>query len=147
MSILIKKSLQTQDNESKLRLIAFFVLILISVYWFRRALLIPAFLIIDFALRSFYLGNLSLLALLSNWLVTRLKLQGKLVYLPPKRFAARIGLAFSILLFILQILQLNTLIISGIFGLFAALESFAGFCAGCYVYNFLQGFKRYVHGK
>ena len=142
MGTLNPKSVQTQTNESKIRLIAFFVFMLTGIFWLTASPIIPAFLVVDFALRSFDLGKYSPLALLSDWLVQTFKLPIKPVYLPPKRFAARIGLAFSIAFLILCLSGLNTLVISGILAFFAALESFFGICAGCYVYDFLQRFRR-----
>jgi hypothetical protein len=142
MSTLTTKPVQAQTNESKVRLIAFFVLLLVVIYWLTGLILFPAILVIDFALRSFDRGKFSPLALLSDWIVKTFKLPVKPVYLPPKRFAARIGLSLSALILILYFVNLDTVIVSGILAFFAALESFIGFCAGCYVFDFLQRFRR-----
>lgn len=131
-----------QTNESKVRLIALFVLLLIIIYWLSGVAFLPAFLVIDFALRSFDLGKYSPLAFISDQLIKTFKLPVKPVYLPPKRFAARIGLLFSVIILVLNLLSLNTLIVSGVLALFAALESLFNYCAGCSVYSFLMRFKR-----
>ena len=55
--------------------------------------------------------------------------------MPPKRFAARIGFLFCLAIVVAHYTDLSTIILSIIIALFAALESLAGFCAGCYVYN------------
>ncbi|MEI9934856.1 MAG: DUF4395 domain-containing protein [Ferruginibacter sp.] len=131
-----------QTNESKVRLIAFFVLLLVILYQVTNIVIVPFFLVIDFSFRSFNLGKYSPLAFVSDRIVKIFKLPVKPVYLPPKRFAAMIGLAFSIGILVLRLLEINTIIISSVLAFFAALESLLGFCAGCYVYNFLQRFKK-----
>ena len=132
---------QVTTNESKIRLIALFVLIFTILYILTKLIYIPIFLVIDFALRAFDLGKYSPLAVVSESLVKTLKLPFKQVYLPPKRFAARIGLLFSITIIVLQLLDINNIAVSGVLAFFAALESLLGFCAGCYVFSYLQKFK------
>ena len=53
-------------NENKIRVIAFFVLILAIVYLFLGLWLIMAFLVVDFLLRTFNLGKFSLLAFIQR---------------------------------------------------------------------------------
>ena len=122
-------------NESKIRLTAFFVLVLIIVYMITGIGLIPIFLLLDFTLRGFGLGAYSPLAFLAGHLATSLKLPVKPIYMPPKRFAARVGFLFCLAIVVAHYTDLSTLILSAIIALFAALESLVGFCAGCYVYN------------
>lgn len=126
-----------QINEHKVRVIAFLVLVAVSLYLLTGYVIIPAILVLDFGLRSFDLGKFSPFAHISEVLVRTLNLGVKPIYYPPKRFAARIGLGFSITILLLQSTGNNTLIISGVLAFFAALESLAGICAGCYVYNWL----------
>jgi hypothetical protein len=122
-------------NESKIRLTAFFVLVLIIVFIATGIGLIPVFLLLDFTLRGFGLGTYSPLAWISGRIATALRLPAKPVYMPPKRFAARIGFLFCLAIVVAHYTQLSTIILSAIIAIFAALESLAGFCAGCYVYN------------
>jgi hypothetical protein len=142
MEVIKRKPSPAQTNESKVRLIAFFVLLLTGVYLLTASVWVPISLVIDFSFRSFNMGKFSPLSLLSDALIRTFKLPVKPVYLPPKRFAARIGLMFSISILVLHILDVNNLILCYVLAAFAALESLAGFCAGCYVYNFLQRYKR-----
>jgi hypothetical protein len=123
------------SNESRIRLTAFFVLLLIIIYMITGIGLIPVFLTLDFTLRGFGLGAYSPLAWISGRLVAALKLPLKPVYMPPKRFAARIGFLFCLAIVVAHYTHLSTIILSAIIAGFAALESLAGFCAGCYVYN------------
>jgi Domain of unknown function (DUF4395) len=122
-------------NESKIRLTAFFVLVLIVLYVLTGIGLIPVFLLLDFTLRGFGLGAYSPLAWIAGRIATTLRLPAKPVYLPPKRFAARVGFLFCLAIVVAHYTHLSTLILSIILAGFAALESLANFCAGCYVYN------------
>jgi sterol desaturase/sphingolipid hydroxylase (fatty acid hydroxylase superfamily) len=136
------KVAQATTNESKIRLIALFVFASTITYIRTSFIAIPVLLVIDFSLRSFDLGKFSPFAVISDWLVKTLNLPVKSVYLPPKRFAARIGLLFSITILSLQLLGVNSIIVSSVLAFFAALESFLSICAGCYVYSFLQQFRK-----
>jgi hypothetical protein len=122
-------------NEGKIRLTAFFVLLLIVVYMITDTGLVPVFLLLDFTLRGFGFGAYSPLAFLAGLLARALKLPAKPVYMPPKRFAARVGFLFCLAIVVAHYADLSTLVLSCILVLFAALESLVGFCAGCYVYN------------
>ncbi|MDE2904132.1 MAG: DUF4395 domain-containing protein [Chloroflexota bacterium] len=64
----------------------------------------------------------------------------KLVPGPPKRFAQTVGLAFSVTALVLHFvagLSVAAGVVLAILTVFAALESFLGFCAGCFVFNYL----------
>jgi len=123
-------------NENKARLTAFFVLILAIVYLFTGFWLIIAFLVGDFFFRTFNLGRYSPLSFISDAVIKQLKIKNKPVDRAPKRFAAGMGLTFNLIILTLIILHfaLAANVLTIILCCFAALESFAGFCAGCYVY-------------
>ena len=62
---------------------------------------------------------------------------------PPKRFAQAVGLAFSTTSLALHFGLGWTLAANGVLAVltvFAALEGFLGFCAGCFVFNHLMRF-------
>lgn len=64
----------------------------------------------------------------------------KLVPGPPKRFAQTVGLAFSVIALVLHFvagLSVAAGAVLAMLTVFAALESFLGFCAGCFVFNYL----------
>jgi len=127
-------------NENKARITALFVLILGTVFLFTKWWIIIAFLVIDFLLRANNQGKYSLLAILSDIIINQFKIKNKPTDRAPKRFAAGVGLVFTIGILILTLLDLNieVLIVTSVLLLFAFLESFAGFCAGCYVYSALN---------
>ena len=124
-------------NENKARLIAFFVLALTLVYLKTGFWLIMAFLLMDFVLRATNLGRYSLLGFISDAVIKQLKIKPKPVDRAPKRFAAMIGVLFTIAILASSVLQLHVVVFSlaAVLSIFACLESFFAFCAGCYVYS------------
>jgi bifunctional ADP-heptose synthase (sugar kinase/adenylyltransferase) len=131
-------------NEHKARVTAFFVLGLAVTYLLTNMWLIFAVLAIDFLLRAANLGKYSILGFLSDAVIRQLKIKNKPVDRAPKRFAAWIGFVFT--LSILAALLFNQALIAqvliAILIVFACLEAFAGFCAGCYVYTGLLLLKK-----
>ena len=124
------------SSEAKIRLTAFFVLVLILTYLITANSWLVLFLMGDFALRATpELALYSPLAAISGLLAKMLRLPARPVYMPPKRFAARIGMLFIIVIIIVHRSDIATLLLGSIVALFAALESFVGFCAACWVYN------------
>ena len=127
-------------NENKARMTAFFVLILGIVFLVTGLSIIIVFLIADFLLRANNLGKYSLLAILSDAMIKQLKIGNKPTDRAPKRFAAGVGLIFTIGILILILFHLGVpcIIATIVLLVFAFLESFVGFCAGCYVYSLLR---------
>lgn len=134
---------QVAVNENRVRITSFFVLLLAVTYVFTNSWLVITFLLVDFLLRIFNLNNYSPLALLSGFVVKRLGIKNKPVDRAPKRFAAIVGVIFltAILITLFLHLILLSLIITAVLIVFASLEAFVGFCAGCYVYSLLKGVK------
>lgn len=65
----------------------------------------------------------------------------KLVPGPPKRFAQTVGLGFSVAALVLHFVAGSPVaadIVLAVLILFAALEAFLGFCAGCFVFDYLM---------
>ena len=59
---------------------------------------------------------------------------------PPKRFAQTVGLIFSLTALVLHFaagLSVAAGVVLAVLTVFAALESFLGFCAGCFVFNYM----------
>jgi hypothetical protein len=48
---------QAQTNESKIRVIALFVLVIAIIYLLTSNIILPIFLVIDFGLRGFNVGH------------------------------------------------------------------------------------------
>jgi Domain of unknown function (DUF4395) len=132
-----------QTNENKVRLNAFFIFVLAILLIVTQSKIIAGFMVVDFFARAFKLQNLSALDKLSKKIIQLAKIEIKKIDLAPKRFAAFVGLLFTIVIFICTIYNqpifANALTI--ILMAFAALESFFAFCAGCYVYSFFKKIK------
>jgi hypothetical protein len=127
-------------NENQARLTAFQTLVWVIVWFFTGFVVIPACLAIDFLLRAANLGKFSPLNIISGFLIRRLSIANRPVDRAPKRFAAWIGFLFLTGIFVLSVFQLGLAaeIVAGVLLIFAFLEAFVGFCAGCYVYAFLK---------
>jgi hypothetical protein len=124
-------------NENKARLTAFFVLVFTIVYLVNGFWLIMAFLLFDFAFRSFNYAKYSPLGLLSDTVIKQLSIKNKPVDRAPKRFAASMGLGFAAAILLSSFLYqpLIAIILAVVLAFFAFFESFFSFCAGCYVYT------------
>jgi len=111
------------------------MLYLISGYLFLLMLLA-----IDFLVRTLNKPSLSLLGLLSDLVVKNFDIPNKPVDRAPKRFAAGTGLLFTVLIASSLLFKwpIAAVVLSMVLGIFAFLESIFAFCAGCYVYTFLQ---------
>ncbi|UFH53995.1 DUF4395 domain-containing protein [Spirosoma sp. KNUC1025] len=129
-------------NEYKVRTVAFLILLTTLAYLLTSYWLLPLILMVDFALRAFDYSQFSPFAQLSGRIVKTLNFPVLLIDQAPKRFAAGVGLVFAIIIIGLQGLGISTLVVAGILAVFAALESLAGFCAGCYAYTFLLPFLK-----
>lgn len=130
-------------DENKVRATAFFVLLLAIFFLLTRSGLIIAFLLADFALRIFNLNKYSPLAILGGWVIKLWAVKSKFVDRAPKRFAAIIGFIFLLAITFMLFAHViwASLALTGILVLFASLEAFAGFCAGCYFYTLLKNAK------
>ncbi|MBF6628949.1 MAG: DUF4395 domain-containing protein [Proteiniphilum sp.] len=123
-------------NEKVVRLIAAQVILLTLATLLTEWIGLALFLAVDFALRAFT-RTPSPLALSAKGLTKVLRLKPKPIFAPPKRFAASLGLLFS--LGIALFLYLNYLTASYATGsmliVCAFLEAVFNICLGCYVYN------------
>ena len=131
-------------NENVVRIIAFMVAVIamfcliFSNYW------AMVFLLLDFAARAFSSGNLSLLKLVSVQIAKTLALKPKMKDLASKKFAATLGFGFSLLITAMFLFNFSiaAMAFTSIMIVFALLESLFAVCVGCYVYSFIQTFKR-----
>jgi len=98
----------------------------------------------DFALRSRGLAAFSPIGRASRWLRAASGLAPRPVNAGPKRFAALVGVVFSLGLALALFLHHRNaaLAVAGILIGCAALEAFLGYCLGCKVYGLLQRLPR-----
>lgn len=124
-------------NENKVRVTGSLVFLLALAYLLTETPYVSALLVVDFYLRVFHQGRYSPL----NWISTQVEQMGwisvKWTDRAPKRFAARIGLLLTslMLIFALTTFHQAAYWLAAVLSLFSFLESFFGFCAGCYVYS------------
>lgn len=126
-------------NENKVRLIALHVFVLSIVILFQPHWITIGLLATDFFLRTFNVNKFSPFAISAAGITKVLALGFKPVDQGPKRFAAGVGLTFSLgmLATYLAGYTTATLILTATITVFSFLESFLAFCAGCYVYTIL----------
>lgn len=126
-------------NENKIRIIALHVFVLSIIILFSPHWLSIGLLAIDFFLRTFKLNKFSPFAISAAGITKVLTLGFKPVDQGPKRFAAGVGLTFSLAMLATYFANYTTatLILTATITVFSFLESFLAFCAGCYVYTFL----------
>lgn len=126
-------------NERVARLNGFFTVLLLMFFGFTQRWFIPAFLVIDFLMRSGSLSKFSLLGFSSRNIIKLLSIEKLLINAGPKIFAARIGLIISSAILVTSVTGLNLLALSlaGILGLFSFLEAVLGFCVACEIYPYV----------
>ena len=128
-------------NEIAARFVAGMVLILTTVIILTENQILAGFLVYGFLARVATGPTLSPMGLLATRvIVPALGNLEKPVAGPPKRFAQTVGLVFSTTAFVMLWLDLVLAfqITLTILAVFAALESIAGFCAGCFVFSYLM---------
>ena len=131
-------------NEFSARFVAGMVSILTVATLLTENQFVAGFLLYGFIARVATGPTLSPIGLLATRvIVPGLGNPTKLVAGPPKRFAQTIGLIFSATAFVMLMLDFILVfqIILTILVIFALLESVAGFCAGCFVFNYLMKWK------
>ena len=130
-------STERVDNNVT-RIIAGIVLLLAIAGILLQNYLIFVFLSYDFLTRTFFKGNGSLLRIIGKKIVQVLKINPKPINAAPRKFAAGVGLVFSLTISAFIFLQyaVSTYVFGGILILCAFLESVLGFCVGCFVYSF-----------
>ena len=131
-------------NEFSARFVAGMVVILTIATILTQNQFVAGFLLYGFLARVATGPTLSPMGLLATKvIVPALGNTTKLVAGPTKRFAQTIGLIFSTTAFVMLILDLILAfqITLAILVVFAILESVVGFCAGCFVFNYLMKWK------
>ncbi len=126
-------------NERVARLNGFFTVSLVILFLFTRLWFVPAFLAIDFLMRSISLSKFSPMGFLSRNILKLLSVEKSLINAGPKIFAARIGfgMSSSILIASLTGFNLLALVLGSILGVFSFMEAAFGFCVACEIYPYL----------
>jgi hypothetical protein len=124
-------------NENVVRTVALLVFLLVSLSLYLNSCYISGFLAIDFATRAFTNGKWSILRFIALQLNQLLKIKPVSIDAAPKKFAAGLGIIFSIAIACLQYFQLPiaAFAIGAILLICAFLECVLSFCVGCLVYT------------
>ncbi len=128
-------------NENAARIVAFFVLILSISALYTNSIPLTIILLYGFSARVLYGPKFEPFARLTiHIIIPFFKIENKPTPGIPKRFAQLIGFLFSLTALSLLILgySLGFQVTLSILSFFAFLESFLGFCAGCYVFGYLM---------
>jgi hypothetical protein len=126
-------------DENVVRTLAILTVLITITALFAGSYLVLFLLGADFALRSFTSGTGSPLRILSKKIAGDLNLKKKLIDAAPKKFAAMLGMTFSLLAGLLLLLNLPVaaLVVGSILIFCALLEGIFGFCLGCIIYSIL----------
>ncbi len=125
-------------NENVIRIVAFETVLVVLIAILFKSDFLLYLLAFDFFLRGVVKTN-SPLSSIAKILLLLKPTTNKPVFAPPKRFAARIGLVFSLFSAIGYSLDYDSvaLTVSSILVLCALLESVWSICLGCYIYNWI----------
>jgi len=129
-------------NERVARVNGAFTVLLLILFGFTGQWFIPAFLMVDFLMRSGSLSKYSPVGFSSRNIVKLMSLEELLINAGPKIFAARIGLVFSAVILLASVTGLNTtaLVFAAVLGVFSFMEAALGICVACKIYPFLYKF-------
>ena len=102
------------------------------------------FLGLDFLIRGFFNAKYSPIAAASKKILQVLNIKPQMTNAGPKKFAAKLGFIFSVLVALLYYFGQHNLAIyiAAMFAFFAFLEGAFGFCVACKVYPILLKFKK-----
>ncbi len=133
-------------NERVDRVNAAFTVLLLLLFGFTGQWLIPAFLVVDFLMRSGNLSRFSPLGYSSQNIIKLFPVEELLINAGPKIFATRIGLAFSaVILFATATgMNLTALVFAAVLGVFSFMEAAFGICIACKIYPLMY---RFVYNK
>lgn len=131
-----------KTDEHAARLVGFFTVVILITAIVTSSWIPVLFLVLDFLARSLEKHSLSVLARISVFLLSVLKVKPRLINAGPKVFAARVGLLFSslVLISLLSGWPVAALVIAVVFGVCAFLEAAIGFCVACRLYPLVYKF-------
>jgi hypothetical protein len=126
-------------NENVSRIAAFFVIAVASLGIYFKSPLVFIALTIDFFLRTFTKGKYSPLKYASQKLSVYFRIPKSTVDAAPKKFAAGMGLVFSMIIAGLLYVQygLYADVLATVILICAGLEGLKGFCLGCIIYTYI----------
>lgn len=133
---------ENKINERVARVNGAFTVLLLLLFGYTGQWLIPAFLVVDFLMRSGNLSRFSPVGYSSRNIVKILSLGELVINAGPKIFAARIGLVFSTVILFASAtgMDLTALAFAAVLGVFSFMEAAFGICVACKIYPFVYRF-------
>lgn len=126
-------------DENTIRVASFITIIFLFTGILLKSYLLLFLLAFDFGLRALTTGKYSFIKILSKYISANLGLSQKQIDSAPKKFAAGLGMVFSILIGIF--LFSGNLLVAYSFGFLlgvcAFLEGAFGLCVGCHIYSWI----------
>lgn len=129
-------------NERVARINGAFTVLLLILFGFTGQWFIPAFLAVDFFMRSGNLSRFSPLGYSSRNIIKLLSVEELLMNAGPKIFAARVGLAFSAVILFTSVtgMDITALAFASVLAVFSFMEAAFGICVACKIYPFVYRF-------
>ncbi len=126
-------------DENVARLNGFFTVVLLILFLSTSNIFLVLFLLADFFVRGIEKPQWSPLAIVSKYILSKIKVKPHPINAGPKIFAARIGFLFAVLISLSTLFGLNVLalVFTAVFGICAFLEAAIGFCVACKLYPFI----------
>jgi hypothetical protein len=143
---MINPKYPTQVNQAMVRTNALLTMVFTGVALVTGLWSVMALLAVDFFVRGFLNPRMSALSSVSANLISILPFQSRSIYVPPKQFAARVGMGFALtaalLLYVGEPVAAAGVMVTLIF--FAGMECFFNVCMGCIVYNAFLAVRRKI---
>lgn len=125
-------------DENVVRITAGLVVLLSVLFLLTHWTIITILLVADFAIRAFSYQP-SFLSIIAKYIVKLFRWKPKPIFAPPKKFAAKIGFVFCLIIFILfsSHIEMAGYTVLGVLIFCALLESIFRICLGCYFFHWI----------
>jgi len=128
-------------DENVARLNAAMVVVMSVLFVFTTSLNYSlVILVFDFFVKVFAHPRYAPTSYFSRYILHSFNVKPKPIFAPPKIFASKVGLVFSLSTFILYLVGFETAsyVVCMILAIFALLEASIKFCMGCWLYSYLN---------
>jgi len=133
-----------KTDETIARINSFFVVLLLIAFLFYKSNLILIYLALEYLIKLNLASNYSLMNTLAIFIRNKMNLKSEFVDSGAKHLAMQFGFIFSIMLIVLNLIQINILFypIFVIYLSCAVLELLFNYCVGCKIYYIYQSIKQ-----
>ncbi len=126
-------------DENLIRINSSIIFTILVLFIFTPAKWLIIVVALDFAVRLFFGVEKSPVCVVIKNALNLLNVEPCLINAGPKRFAAKLGFGFSLMITAFYLFQMtNAAVIAGsLMAVLAGFEAFLGYCVGCKIYNIL----------